>query len=113
MATQVREAADAKSDLNGDAATPERSHSGRLMLRMPPSLHTELARAAELEHVSINAYIIGVLAGTVSWRSPDAGEMRPERMPDWARHTLMVNLVVMALLAVAAAVLVVAALVSG
>jgi antitoxin HicB len=34
-----------------------RSHSGRLLLRMPQSLHSELAEAAEREQVSLNAYI--------------------------------------------------------
>jgi antitoxin HicB len=34
-----------------------RQHSGRLLLRMPQSLHGELAEAAEREQVSLNAYI--------------------------------------------------------
>jgi predicted RNase H-like HicB family nuclease len=34
-----------------------RAHSGRLLLRMPQSLHTELAEAAERDQVSLNAYI--------------------------------------------------------
>ncbi len=39
------------------------SHSGRLLLRMPPALHAELARAAQREGTSLNAYINGVLSG--------------------------------------------------
>ena len=54
----------------GSAAPPEprepvRSrggHSGRLMLRMPQSLHAELAEAAEREEVSLNQFITNTLA---------------------------------------------------
>ena len=34
-----------------------RAHSGQLLLRMPQSLHAELAEAAERDQVSLNAYI--------------------------------------------------------
>lgn len=47
------------------------SHSGRLLLRMPQSLHAELARAAEREHVSLNQFITDALSGSLGWRSPD------------------------------------------
>jgi HicB family len=112
MATQVDEAVPAPAEEPADAAAREPSHSGRLMLRMPASLHTELARAAENDRVSLNAYVIGVLAASVSWRSPDGAETTTERLPAWARRTVLANLVVMTLLAVAAAVLVVVALVN-
>jgi len=42
-------------------ATP----SGRLLLRMPPGLHAELARAAEQEGTSLNGYIIARLGEAV------------------------------------------------
>lgn len=103
MATEVQPQVD---------PAPEQSHSGRLMLRMPPSLHAELARAAEEEGVSLNTFILGVLAASVGWRAPEAGDGSPQ-LPHWARRTLLVNLVVMALLAVAAAVLVAVALLNG
>jgi predicted HicB family RNase H-like nuclease len=45
-----------------------RQYSGKLLVRMPQSLHGELARAAELEQVSLNAYINGVLAAAINWR---------------------------------------------
>lgn len=45
------------------------SHSGRLLLRMPQTLHAELARAAEREKVSLNQFITDVLAGALGWRS--------------------------------------------
>src|SRR5215207_4950679 len=51
------------------------SHSGRLLLRMPRTLHAELTRASEREGVSLNQFITDVLAGAVVWRSrADAGK---------------------------------------
>jgi len=46
------------------------SHSGRLLLRMPQTLHAELSRAAEREKVSLNQFITDVLAGSLGWRAP-------------------------------------------
>lgn len=50
------------------------SHSGRLLLRMPRTLHGELTRAAERESVSLNQFITDTLASAVAWRvrSPSA-----------------------------------------
>jgi antitoxin HicB len=50
------------------------SHSGRLLLRMPRTLHGELTRAAERENVSLNQFINDTLASAVAWRgrSPSA-----------------------------------------
>lgn len=45
------------------------SHSGRLLLRMPQTLHAELARAAERERVSLNQFITDALAGSLGWRA--------------------------------------------
>jgi antitoxin HicB len=52
-------------------ARPAPRHSGKLLVRMPASLHDELAQAAESEGVSLNQLINGVLAGAVEWRSVD------------------------------------------
>lgn len=52
------------------------SYSGRLLLRMPQSLHGELTRSAEREQVSLNQFITDVLAGAVGWRTP-AVQARP------------------------------------
>src|SRR5439155_22873898 len=70
------------------------SHSGRLMLRMPQTLHAELARAAQLEDVSLNQFITGVLSGAVEWRSgaEHASDESPAR---WSRTALVANLVVL------------------
>jgi predicted RNase H-like HicB family nuclease len=52
------------------------SHSGRLLLRMPRTLHAELTRASEREGVSLNQFITDVLAGAVVWRSRPSSNSR-------------------------------------
>ncbi len=47
-------------------------HSGRLLLRMPQSLHAELAHAADAEGVSLNQFITTALASAVGWRNRSA-----------------------------------------
>jgi RNA polymerase sigma-B factor len=49
------------------------AYSGRLLLRMPRTLHEELAKASERDGVSLNQFITGVLASAVDWRSEDGG----------------------------------------
>lgn len=46
------------------------SYSGRLLLRMPQTLHAELARVAERERVSLNQFITDALSGALGWRAP-------------------------------------------
>ena len=48
----------AASDVEEAGHTKTPSPSGRLLLRMPPDLHGELAQAAEREGTSLNGYII-------------------------------------------------------
>jgi antitoxin HicB len=53
----------------------EATHSGRLLLRMPRTLHAALTKAAERENVSLNQFITDSLASVVGWRrGPTAGE---------------------------------------
>jgi antitoxin HicB len=42
--------------------------SGRFLLRIPKTLHAELAREAEEEGVSLNQFVAATLAGAVGWR---------------------------------------------
>jgi hypothetical protein len=84
-------------------APPEKdaSHSGRLLLRMPPALHADLARAAERERISLNAFITRELSGTLEPQPP------PEAPPEPGRGSRLLRIAVIAdlvLVAVAAAV---------
>jgi transcriptional regulator with XRE-family HTH domain len=90
------------------------AHSGRLLVRMPASLHDELANAAEREGVSLNTLVTGALAGAVGWRDPK-GELHsfhaepPAERPQWLRRVLVANVVVVGLAALAAIALLIAA----
>ena len=99
----------------------QNTHSGRLLVRMPQSLHAELARVAEHEGVSLNTLITGALASSVAWRDgavegldldePGAQDDRPTRgRPRWTSIALAANLVVVVLAAIVAIVLLVVAL---
>jgi antitoxin HicB len=62
------------------------AHSGRLLLRMPQTLHAELARRADQEGVSLNQLIVGTLAAAMGWRqnggrAPEAPELNRELLP--------------------------------
>jgi len=90
------------------------SHSGRLLVRMPKSLHAELSRAAEREGASLNAYIIGVLSASIGWRQPDNPKRddAPAPRPRSARGlslALIANLVVLAVAAAIAVALLITA----
>lgn len=78
--------------------------SGRLLLRMPPGLHRELAQAAEQEGTSLNAYIIARLKDSVGARAPAGADERPS--PSQSAKTLTwlltANVVAVALAALAA-----------
>jgi hypothetical protein len=75
------------------------SYSGRLLLRMPPELHAEVARHAERERQSLNQFITGAVAEAV--RRPASG---PSRLtsPRALTAALVVNLVVLVLAGAAA-----------
>jgi antitoxin HicB len=57
------------------------SHSGRLLLRMPRTLHADLTRASEREGVSLNQFITDVLAAAVVWRARAEGSAAPGSPP--------------------------------
>lgn len=50
-------------------STPSRQHSGKLLVRMPRTLHRDLAEEASREGVSLNQYVVFVLSKGVSERS--------------------------------------------
>jgi hypothetical protein len=93
----------------GSEATPR--HSGKLLVRMPASLHDELAAAAEREGVSLNQLITGVLAASVEWRAmgssqADEGWLGGRLSP----VVLLANLAVVAVAAIVAITVLVLAL---
>jgi RNA polymerase sigma-B factor len=71
--------------------------SGRLLLRLPRTLHTELAEAAEREGVPLNTYISAALAAHVA--DPPAPATAPASSPR-QRRLLILNAIVVALAAV-------------
>jgi HicB family len=82
----------------------EGTHSGRLLLRMPQSLHSALARAAEREGVSLNQFIASTLADAVGQGSdsaPRQGE-RVRSRPSGLALALLVNAVVVVVAALVA-----------
>jgi hypothetical protein len=58
--------------------------SGRVLVRMPITLHEALFRMAQGEGVSMNQFICGVLAVAVEWRS----DYKPDRPIQQLRNDL-------------------------
>ena len=95
------EAAGGPQDSTADRRNRAGTHSGRLLLRMPESLHAELARASERAGVSLNGYINEALAEAVGRRRspsrPASDEARGGRTRRrFLERLLVVNLVVIA-----------------
>ena len=86
--------------------------SGKLLVRMPRTLHADLARAADGEGVSLNQLIVGALTSAVAWRRP--GGAAPAPAPSSRSRTLTIvlaaNLAVLAIAAIVAVAALVAAL---
>ena len=101
-------------DESGGAPVRSRGgHSGRLMLRMPQSLHAELAEAAEREEVSLNQFITNTLSASVGWHV-EGGELKggheEPAPPEWLPAALVTNLVVVIIAGLVALALLVVAL---
>ena len=107
MERWIADATAAHREIPKPRAAP--SHSGRLMVRMPPSLHAELSQAAQREEVSLNQFITGALASAVRWRASGGAEQTDEPQPQMSR-LLVLNLVVLGVIAVIALILLVVAL---
>ncbi len=88
-----------------------KSHSGRLLVRMPQSLHDELAQAAERDRVSLNQFITNALASTVGWQQaerPPQAE-RQGQTPRWLPAAIVTNIVVLSVAGIAALILILVA----
>jgi RNA polymerase sigma-B factor len=96
----------AASDVEEAGRTKTPSPSGRLLLRMPPDLHGELAQAAEREGTSLNGYIISRLQASVGRTVEDetAGTTAGLSTPS-LRRLLIANVVTVGLASLAALVL--------
>jgi antitoxin HicB len=96
-----------------------RQYSGKLLVRMPQSLHAALAEAAERDQVSLNAYINGILAAALGWRQAPVGGAPPrahgethgdaERRQRLIMIAVSVNIVVVAVASVIGLVLLLSA----
>lgn len=86
------------------------AHSGKLLVRMPRSLHAELVRASEREGTSLNAYIVAALSSSVAWRRPGEAEPAGAEAPGRGLSlALKLNLVVLAVAAAVAIALLITA----
>ena len=91
------------SDIHEGSRTKTPSPSGRLLLRMPPDLHGELARAAEREGTSLNGYIIARLGESVGGAAETGAASGPSGLSAITlRRLLIANVVTVALASVAA-----------
>ena len=90
---------------NGGSAGPAQprrggERSGRILVRMPPPMHDELAEAAERESVSLNQHITNVLGAALH----SEHHAQPP-VPSWLPAAIVTNIVVLALVCVAAVIL--------
>jgi hypothetical protein len=90
------------------AKSKDEAHSGRLLLRMPPELHSELARAAEREGQSLNAYITSTLAGSLGGGAPRSAAPTPGPSR-FMRIAVIADLVMVAIATIAAIALLIVA----
>jgi RNA polymerase sigma factor (sigma-70 family) len=99
-------------DENGrsDSSSTKAEYSGRILVRMPQTLHEELARAAKSERVSLNQFITNALSAASGWhRPPDSGR----RSPRWLTAAVVTNIIVVVLAGIAAMILLLVALGQG
>ncbi len=86
------------------------AYSGRLLLRMPPELHAEVARKAELERTSLNQFITAAVADAVDGNGAGTNGAHPQSAlasPRAITAALVVNFVVLTVAALTAVILLV------
>ena len=74
MSAASRQAAQPSSD---PSARKQSDPSGRLLLRMPRTLHGALAEAAEREGTSLNQFITGTLSSAIGWSADGKAQPAP------------------------------------
>jgi hypothetical protein len=83
----------------------EPSHSGRLLLRMPRTLHAQLAARSDAEGVSLNQFIVAALSRAAADDAVDgerSGTPPARPLSRTVRIALVANAVVVALAAATA-----------
>jgi RNA polymerase sigma-B factor len=119
-ATDGEDTAEAEPPPEEPAKAPAKQsgHSGRLLLRMPRSLHDDLADAAEREGLSLNRFITGTLTSAIQGRAaepgerheaPESSEFEAREVPRWLPAAIVANIVVVVVAALVAIVLLVIA----
>jgi hypothetical protein len=86
----------------------EHSHSGRLLLRMPKSLHAQLAARSDSDGVSLNHWIVNALSRSLM-NDDGAVNSQSRRVPLELRVALIVNAIVIAVATAVAITLIVIA----
>jgi RNA polymerase sigma-B factor len=111
-AAKTAESPAAEEAPSATPATPRKgeARSGRLLVRMTPALHDELARAAERDHVSLNQFVTTALSTAVG---EDRANGSPSRSPRWLPAAIVTNIVVLVVTGVVAVALLVVALDQG
>ena len=96
----------AASDVEEAGRTKTPSPSGRLLLRMPPDLHGDLAQAAEREGTSLNGYIISRLQASLGRTvEGDSATASSTLSAPSLRRLLIANVITVGLASLAAIVL--------
>jgi hypothetical protein len=91
-------------------AENDAGHSGRLLLRMPPDLHSELARAAERDGTSLNAYITQALSDSLNGNGAEPRAAAAPAAPSrFLRFAVIADLIMVAVATVAAVALLIVA----
>jgi RNA polymerase sigma factor (sigma-70 family) len=80
----------------------EGERSGRILVRMPPPVHDELAEAAEREGVSLNHFITNALMLAVH---PERSDSQDAPAPRWLPAAIVTDIVVLVVASIAAVVL--------
>ena len=62
-------------------------HNGKILLRLPRSLHRDLAHEAEQEHVSLNQYLVSLLSSRNAVRILERRIERLEHALTSSRHS--------------------------
>ena len=67
-----------------DGIEPQRSYSGRFVLRLDPGLHGEVTAASRRAKTSMNKWIAGAIRLRLQAESAGPGVLAPEEFPDAA-----------------------------